>query len=380
MFGPAIDVQPNAACQLPMLSGFSGGRFALFELDREAKIPVWQIIASLSDAPVDESKKRWTRHLITGLKLAVFALLCWAIYHAWSSGKEQLSKHTWQVEPWWLVASGLLYLAGMLPPALFWHRILVQTGQPAGMMESVRAHYISQLGKYVPGKWMVILLRRVLLRDPKVEHTVVAASVFFETFTFLAVGAAISAILLLVWHTSQILPIALAAGSVVLFGVPTIPYVFEFLLRKLGVTRLNPTAGKKFRKITWGSLVAGWALMVVGWLLQGASLWATLRGLGAADAGPFQDLPLDTAVAVLSIVAGFLSQIPGGLGVKEWVSAQLLQPSYGESMAIVSVIIYRLVLVVSELSVSIILYVAGWRRMPKIRDVAEAELTVSSGG
>jgi hypothetical protein len=332
---------------------------------------------------VDESKKRWTRHLITGLKLAVFALLCWAIYHALSSGREQLSKHVWHVEPWWLVVSGLLYLAGLLPPALFWHRILVQTNQPAGVMESVRAYYISQLGKYVPGKWMVILLRRVLLRDPKVEHTVVAASVFFETFTFLAVGAAISAVMLLVWHTSHTLLIAEAVGAVILLGAPTIPFVFEFLLRKLGVTRLNPTAGKKFRKIRWSSLVVGWASIALGWLLQGASLWATLRGLGATNSGPFQDLSLNTAAAALSVVAGFLSQIPGGFAVKEWVSAQLIQPVYGESMAIVSVIIYRLVLVVSELSVSIILYVAGWRRMPRVSDVAEAaeaELTISDGG
>jgi uncharacterized membrane protein YbhN (UPF0104 family) len=321
---------------------------------------------------VDEAKKRWTRHVITALKLALFALLCWAIYHALSTGGAQLSEHEWHVEPWWLVASGILYLAGMLPPALFWHRVLVQTGQPAGVMESVRAYYISQLGKYVPGKWMVILLRRVLLRDPKVEHTVVAASVFFETFTFMAVGAALSAILLVIWHTSQTPLIAGALGSAVLLGVPTIPFVFEFLLRKLGVTRLNPTAGRKFRKIEWGHLIAGWVSISIGWLLQGASLWATLRGLDATNSGPFQDLPLDTATAALGIVAGFLSQIPGGLAVKEWVSAQLLEPVYGESMAIVSVIINRLVLVVSELSISIILYVVGWRRMPRVSEVAEA--------
>jgi uncharacterized membrane protein YbhN (UPF0104 family) len=328
--------------------------------------------APLSDTLVEESKKRWTRHLITALKLGVFALLCWAIYHALTTGSAQLNEHVWHVEPWWLVASGALYLAGMLPPALFWHRVLVQTGQPAGMMESVRAYYISQLGKYVPGKWMVILLRRVLLRDPKVEHTVVAASVFFETFTFLAVGAALSTVLLLIWHTSQTLLIAEALGSLVLLGVPTIPFVFEFLLRKLGVTRLNPTAGKKFRRITWGNLIAGWGSISIGWLLQGASLWATLRGLGATNSGPLQDLPLDTAAVALSIVAGFLSQIPGGLAVREWVSAQLIEPTYGESMAIVSAIIYRLVLVVSELSISIILYVVGWRRMPRVSEVAEA--------
>jgi uncharacterized membrane protein YbhN (UPF0104 family) len=244
----------------------------------------------------------------------------------------------------------------------------------------VRAYYISQLGKYVPGKWMVILLRRVLLRDPKVEHTVVAASVFFETFTMLAVGSAISMLVLLIWHTSQTLLIAAAAGSVVLLGAPTIPFLFEFLLRTLGVTRLNPTAGKKFRRIKWSMLLAGWFSISIGWLLQGASLWATLRGLGATESGPFTELSLHTAAVALSVVAGFLSQIPGGLAVREWVSAQLIQPMYGESVAIVSAIFYRLVLVVSELSISIILYVAGWRRMPRAVDVAEAEAEMTVSG
>ena len=50
---------------------------------------------------------------------------------------------------------------------------------------------------------MVILLRRVLLRGPRVENTVVAASVFFETFTTLAVGAAVS------------------RGGAARFGIPT---------------------------------------------------------------------------------------------------------------------------------------------------------------
>ena len=328
---------------------------------------------------MSEPKKRWTQWLVTALKLAVFALLCWAIYHALATGNQQLSQHVWDVEPVWLVVSGLLYLAGIFPPAVFWHRVIVATDQQVTFGESIRAYYISQLGKYVPGKWMVIFLRRALLRSGKVENTVIAASVFFETFTMLAVGSAISALVLLVWHTSQTLLIAVAAGSIVLLGAPTVPVLFEFLLRALGVTRLNPTAGKRFRRITWGMLLVGWLSIGFGWLLQGMSLWATLRGLGATEQGPFHELSLHTAAVALSIVAGFLSQIPGGLAVREWVSAQLIEPMYGESMAIVSAIIYRLVLVVSDLGISIILYVAGWRRMPRMAEL-EAGLSASDSG
>ena len=99
--------------------------------------------------------------------------------------------------------------------------------------------------------------------------------------------------------------------------------------------------------------------------------------MGATTGGPLYDLSLHTSAVALSLVAGFLSQIPGGLAVREWVSAELITPTYGASVAIVSAIIYRLVQVVSELGVSIILYIAGWRRMPRAAKLVEAELSAS---
>jgi glycosyltransferase 2 family protein len=322
---------------------------------------------------VNPRNRKWTRWLVSAGKVSLFALLCWFIYRALVGANEQLGGHEWRVEPVWLVIAGLLYLAGLLPAALFWHRVLRETGQQAKLGESLRAYYISQLGKYVPGKWMVILLRRGLLTSGKVETTVVAASVFFETFTMLAVGAAMATLALLVWHADKMWLITLAGGSVLLLGLPTMPRLFEFLIRILGVGRLNPTAGARFRRIGWGMLATGWLMIGGGWLLQGVSLWATLRAMGAATGGPLHDLSLHTSAVALSVVAGFLSQIPGGLAVREWVSAELIEPTYGASVAIVSAVIYRLLQVVSELSVSIILYVAGWRRMPRAADLADAD-------
>jgi uncharacterized membrane protein YbhN (UPF0104 family) len=329
---------------------------------------------------VSDRKRSWTQWLLSAVKLALFALLSWFIYQALVSANEQLNGHVWHVEPAWLVLAGALYLAGLLPAAAFWHRVLVQTGQEARLGESIRAYYISQLGKYVPGKWMVILLRRALLGGRKVETTVIAASVFFETFSMLSVGAAMAALTLIVWHADKPLLIALAAGAAVLLGLPTVPMFFEFLLRKLGVGKLNPTAGAKFRRIDRRMLAAGWIAMGFGWLLQGLSLWATLRAMGADVGGPLADLALETTAVALSVVAGFLSQIPGGLAVREWVSAELITPAYGASVAIISAIFFRLVQVVSELAASIILYVVGWRRAPRGNPGATAELTASPNG
>jgi hypothetical protein len=322
-------------------------------------------------------RKSWTHYLLSAAKLIVFAMLCWFIYHTFVSGNETLSAHTWHVEPQWLVLSAALYLLAMLPAAVFWQRVLVHAGQKVGFGDALRAYYISQLGKYVPGKWMVIVLRRGMLHSPDAENTVVAASVFFETLTMLAVGAAISALMLVLWYPEQRLLIAAALGSTLLLGVPTVPAVFGWLIRVLGVGKLNPTVRSKLTRIGPRAILIGWITIALGWFLLGMSFWATLRAMDATTGGPFHELALHTTAMSLGMVAGFISQIPGGLGAREWVSAELMQPEYGASVAIVSAIIFRLVLLVSELVISIILYAVGWRRGRKSAAAIEAEPSAS---
>ena len=319
------------------------------------------------------TRPRWTSWLIATAKVAVLALMAYFIYRAFIEGNQALDAHSWQAEPLWLVVAALLYLSGIFPGAVFWQRVLRETGQDVHLGEAVRAFYVSQLGKYVPGKWMVILLRRVLLTSPNVETTVIAASVFFETFTTMAVGSTVSALVLIIWHPDKWMLIVASIGAIFLMGVPTVPVCFRWLLHTLGVTRLNPTAGAKFRQITPRTLALGWLMLSVGWCLQGMSLWAVLRAMGAAPGGPLVELSLHTTAVALGVVAGFVSQIPGGLLVREWVAGELLEPAYGPSVALVSTVILRLVLLVSELLVSIILYAAGWRRLRKASAAARVD-------
>ena len=63
------------------------------------------------------------------------------------------------------------------------------------------------------------------------------------------------------------------------------------------------------------------------------------------------------------MVAGFLSLIPGGLGVREAVLDQLLKQPFGPLYAFVVPILLRLVWLLTELVVSGILYIGlGFRR------------------
>src|SRR5687767_13973789 len=145
-------------------------------------------------------RKKW---LVAALKLAVVLLLAWAIRRTLADAWNELAAAPFVIRPEWLVAAGILYLIGLLPCGWFWHRVLVRLGQSPGWLASQRAYFIGHLGKYVPGKALVVVLRAGLVRSDPVDGTVSAASVFIETLTQMAVGAFVAAAILVALFSEQ---------------------------------------------------------------------------------------------------------------------------------------------------------------------------------
>ena len=231
----------------------------------------------------------------------------------------------------WLAVSwpALLYLAGLAPCCVFWHRTLWAMGQRPTWRESMRAFWIGHLGKYVPGKAMVVILRTGLVYSERVNRTVAATSVFIETLTMMAVGAFVAAVILLLTSDHVVLT-WLAVGLMLLSGVPTYPPMFRRVVRWLQVHRANPQIDEAMAGVDCRLMAFGWLIISVGWVVLGISLWATLRAIPGAEPDwleSLRELPLLTAAVGLAMVAGFLSLIPGGLGVRDWILMTLLAPA-----------------------------------------------------
>lgn len=305
------------------------------------------------------NKKRW---LLAGVKLAIVVVVLVAVSHTMTGAFEQLGKYPWRFDWTWLAVAGGVYLLGLLPAGLFWYRVLWVLGQEARLGETLRAYYIGHLGKYVPGKAMVVVLRAGLIRSRRVDTGVAAVSVFFETLTMMTVGAFIAAAIIAGWYRDQTFLFWVALALMVGAGMPTLPPVFRRLVKIAGIGRSDPLIGEKVARLGYGTLLVGWASMGVAWLLLGASLWAVLRAMGVERIDLVSQMPLYVACVSLAMVAGFLSLIPGGALVREAILAQLLAPHFGEAVAIVSAILLRLVWLVAELAISCILYVGGVRR------------------
>ncbi|MEX0714010.1 MAG: hypothetical protein WD278_16855, partial [Pirellulales bacterium] len=130
--------------------------------------------------PPGRGRFRWAVLLA---KCLVLVLVVWGVHRtaigAWSD-LEQQGFDAARLDAAWLVAAAGLYLAGLFPSALFWHQVLWRLGQRPSLGEAVRAYYIGHLGKYVPGKALVIILRAGLIRGTRVNTALAAVSVFYE--------------------------------------------------------------------------------------------------------------------------------------------------------------------------------------------------------
>jgi len=296
-------------------------------------------------------------------RLVIVGLVAWGVWRTGLSAAEQFRQQGFSLlraNPLWLLASGVLYALGQAPSWVFWRQTLWAMGQRPTWWETLRAYYVGSLGKYVPGKAMVVVIRTDLVRSERVNTTVAAVSVFVETLTMMAVGSAFAVLMLLLSQQARgpLLFWALVVG--VCAGAPTILPVFRRLVRLVGVKRANPQIDAALAGLNLRLMASGWAMVSLGWAMLGLSLWAVLHAMpGAAPA--LVDLPMIEACVALAMVLGFVSLIPGGLGVRELVVMTLLAPTFGEAQAIVSAVLLRLVWLFSELTTSSLLYlITSW--------------------
>ena len=180
--------------------------------------------------------KKW---LIVAVKLLIVVLVAWFVRDTLVKAWRQIGEQTWHWQPFWLLSAGAIYLIGLLPAAAYWHYVLKVLGQDARWVNTLRAYYIGHLGKYVPGKAMVVILRTGMVRGQGVDTGVAAVSVFFETLTMMAVGAFMAAGILAV-RLREERDFWGAIGMMIISGLPVVPPIFRRLARLAGIGKSDP--------------------------------------------------------------------------------------------------------------------------------------------
>lgn len=266
----------------------------------------------------------------------------------------------------WLFFAGLLYLTAHTIWGTFWWQLLRSQGANVRWRQGVGAYFISQLGKYVPGKIWVIVMR-VSLLGGNIPRRVVIVTGIYETLTSMAAGSTLGAALFPYLTGGQSV---LQGGTLALGGIAAVPFLAALvnnLAARLAKKRHDPDAPSIPAPPLW-LLALGLLQASVGWCLLAVSLRCVLMGVVPRPPDWTSSCFVqDLAVTTIMYVAGFVVIFaPGGVGPRELILQQALVPvlrstsgdAAGGLAAIVAIVI-RVVWTVAEL---LMIGLLGWRK------------------
>src|SRR5262245_1342473 len=97
-----------------------------------------------------------------------------------------------RLDPGWMALGVVLYVAGLTVFGVFFDRVMRASATPIGLGPAVRAYLISHLGKYVPGKALVVVMRVGLVTPYGARAATAAFATLYETLVMMAGGALIA--------------------------------------------------------------------------------------------------------------------------------------------------------------------------------------------
>jgi glycosyltransferase 2 family protein len=319
--------------------------------------------------------KRFRTLLKWTLFAVVLAYVCRHGYSLWRSSNERAPLTP--ASSAWLLLSAVLYVASWLPSVWFWRALMRALSGRPDFAAAARAYYCGALGKYVPGKAMVLVLRGSLMNGRGCTGRTAAITAAYETLTMMGTGLLVGLLLapLPEWVPARdqpwLVPVVVLA---VLAGLPVIARLLSWAVVKMSPPDLvelddagprDPEAVASPGRLvipTW-LVGAGCAAFLISWAIQGLSLGVTLHAV---------DQPLDWAewpvwsgAMALSTSLGFAMLFaPAGLGVREGILLGILEQAGVDShAAIAATVLSRLVSFGSDLLVAGLLYPTFRRRM-----------------
>lgn len=254
-----------------------------------------------------------------------------------------------------IVLAAFVYAMALIPPGIVLSEAVRTFGERASTSRVIAAQLLGHLGKYVPGKAMVVVLRAGVMRGDGVSLLPATISVFMETLLMMGVGAALAGVVTCMLPVPKWMMYS-AIGIAVLASLPTLPPILRRVALKFA-PKENLDSNDPEDSMNTGELVGasrfflvGWVWSLLSWILVGAAFTLLVAAIPSSVESPswHQLAAASTAAIALAMVIGFASLLPGGAGVRELVLMTLLSPMVGTAHALFSAIAVRLLFIVVE--------------------------------
>jgi hypothetical protein len=225
----------------------------------------------------------------------------------------------------WLIASGTFVLTAYALLIWTWAYVLTAlSGKTLPYGIAARIWFISNLGKYIPGKVWQIVQMGIMSTEQGIDAVSSASAAIVNAGVNIACGLAIAVIAGAPIFDRILAPrgyawlsrtVAVAAIVCVCLLPLLLPYAFRFIHKRFGVAA-------PLEKPPTRAIVVSVVANLIAWVLYGAAFKFLIHGiLGSAP----ETLVDYTAVFAMSYVIGYLFFLaPGGIGAREFTLIQIL--------------------------------------------------------
>jgi hypothetical protein len=270
--------------------------------------------------------------------IAAYFLIAYLI-RSWGT----IQDFDWTLDPGWLVASGVAFLAYYFAQAVFWWMLLRGCGARSPFWPSASVWGKSILARYVPGNVFMFVGRAWMSHSQGLSVERVSAAMVYEQAIGVCSALLAIAVLFPFWEYRP----GLTALS--LLAIPVLvalmhPRIFGPLagrvLRLFHRPPLDVTMG-------FGAVLTILVLFTVDWMVAGAGAWLLARAITGLEVDA---LPLCIVAYALAYAVGMVAFfIPSGLGVREAVLTASLARRLPGGVALVWALFLRIWVTAMEL-------------------------------
>jgi len=286
-----------------------------------------------------KSKINWKKFLQYIIILVIFIFIGKYLYNSWN----EISNYSWEINILLLILSYFFLFLFFIITPIGWRLILKHLKEKLNYKKTIKYWFLSQLGKYIPGKIWFVLGRIYYCKKEGISIKNSFASMTLETALNAFASLIIFLLSLLFWTEGkeQFLPLVIL-----------VPIALIFLHPKIFIGLLN--FGLKIIKkkpininIRYKDILFLTSLFCVFWIIQGFAFSLFVSVIYPIEISLY---PILIGIFAVAWILGFISIFtPGGLGVREGVIAFLLSFYISPGIAIVIALAARLWVTLGEI-------------------------------
>lgn len=274
------------------------------------------------------------KSILTLLKITLTFIILYFLYRQVAHHWQEIRAYEWEIHWGYMILSVIVGIGTFFVLSTVWLRIIAGFGHKLSMTKAFRIFYLSNLGRYIPGKiWQLFGILYLTQKEGIPPERAVASFIFSQMIGIPAsllvfVLAAqiepkllVDQVAILGDKSAYLITAAMVAVSLAIVLWPQKVFaIANVILRKLKRPQAVFTLDKKVAL----TIFVGYS---VSWIMYGTAFWLFTR---AVTNGAGCSLVAAVGAFIVAYQIGYLALFaPGGFGPRELILGVMLAPFLG---------------------------------------------------